>query len=67
MVRMMKEESEVAMRLLEKDIHDKQDTLIVLRRQLEDIKKINLDLHGKLQVTQYLLNMGYDLDYMSFP
>ncbi|XP_031548653.1 RUN and FYVE domain-containing protein 2-like [Actinia tenebrosa] len=49
MVRMMKEESEVAMRLLEKDIHDKQDTLIVLRRQLDDIKKINLDLHGKLQ------------------
>ena len=47
----MKEESEVAMRLLEKDIHDKQDTLIALRRQLDDIKKINLDLHSKLKVT----------------
>ena len=38
------------MRLLEKDIHDKQDTLISLRRQLEDVKKLNLELHNKLQV-----------------
>lgn len=48
----MKEESEVAMRLLEKDIHDKQDTLISLRRQLEDVKKLNLELHNKLQVSE---------------
>ena len=40
------------MRLLEKDIHDKQDTLISLRRQLEDVKKLNLELHNKLQVLQ---------------
>lgn len=39
------------MRLLEKDIHDKQDTLVSLRRQLEDVKKLNLELHNKLQVT----------------
>ena len=38
------------MRLLEKDIHDKQDTLISIRRQLEDVKKLNLELHNKLQV-----------------
>ena len=43
---------QVAMRLLEKDIHDKQDTLISLRRQLEDVKKLNLELHNKLQVLQ---------------
>ena len=43
---------QVAMRLLEKDIHDKQDTLISLRRQLEDVKKLNLELHNKLQVPQ---------------
>lgn len=41
---------QVAMRLLEKDIHDKQDTLVSLRRQLEDVKKLNLELHNKLQV-----------------
>lgn len=41
---------QVAMRLLEKDIHDKQDTLISIRRQLEDVKKLNLELHNKLQV-----------------
>lgn len=45
----MNQEKEVAMRLLEKDIHDKQDTLISIRRQLEDIKKINLELHNKWQ------------------
>ncbi len=42
------------MQLLEKDIHDKQDTLISLRRQLQDIKTINLDLHTKWQVASRL-------------
>lgn len=41
---------EVAMKLLEKDIHEKQDTVISLRRQLDDIKLINLDMYRKLQV-----------------
>ena len=41
---------QVAVQLLEKDIHDKQDTLISLRRQLQDIKTINLDLYTKWQV-----------------
>ena len=50
---------QVAMRLLEKDIHDKQDTLISLRRQLEDVKKLNLELHNKLQVTgNFKLNLS---------
>lgn len=42
---------EVAMKLLEKDIHDKQDTIISLRRQLDDIKLINLEMYKKLQVS----------------
>lgn len=46
----MKTEMEVALRLLEKDIHEKQDTVIGLRKQLDDIKTINLDLYNKLQV-----------------
>eukprot|EP00794_Sanderia_malayensis_P016622 gene16622-18312_t len=45
----MNQEKEVAMRLLEKDVHDKQDTLMSLRKQLEDVKKINIDLHSKWQ------------------
>ncbi|XP_011701439.1 PREDICTED: protein RUFY3 isoform X2 [Wasmannia auropunctata] len=45
----MKSEMEVAMKLLEKDIHEKQDTIISLRRQLEDIKLINLEMYKKLQ------------------
>lgn len=46
----IKSEMEVAMKLLEKDIHDKQDTIVSLRRQLDDIKQINLEMYKKLQV-----------------
>lgn len=42
------------MKLLEKDIHDKQDTIISLRRQLDDIKLINLEMYKKLQVSHIL-------------
>ncbi|CAH0558889.1 unnamed protein product [Brassicogethes aeneus] len=45
----LKAETEVAMKLLEKDIHDKQDTIVSLRRQLDDIKLINLEMYKKLQ------------------
>ncbi|XP_065072280.1 RUN and FYVE domain-containing protein 2-like isoform X2 [Rhopilema esculentum] len=45
----MNQEKEVAMRLLEKDVYDKQDTLISLRKQLEDVKKMNIDLNEKLK------------------
>ena len=47
----MKAESEMAAKLLEKDIHEKQDTIISLRRQLDDIKVINLEMYRKLQVS----------------
>lgn len=46
----LKAETDMAMKLLEKDIHEKQDTIISLRRQLEDIKQINLEMYNKLQV-----------------
>lgn len=41
---------EVAMKLLEKDVHEKQDTIVSLRDQLEDIRNINLEMYTKLQV-----------------
>ncbi|KAL7638447.1 UNVERIFIED_CONTAM: hypothetical protein RMT77_011017 [Armadillidium vulgare] len=44
----MKAESEMAAKLLEKDIHEKQDTIISLRQQLEEIKDINLEMYKKL-------------------
>lgn len=46
----MRAETEVALKLLEKDVHEKQDTIISLRKQLEDIKIINLEMYRKLQV-----------------
>ncbi|KAF4524041.1 hypothetical protein B566_EDAN016024 [Ephemera danica] len=45
----LKAEMEVAMKLLEKDIHEKQDTIVSLRRQLDDIKYINLEMYRKLE------------------
>ncbi|XP_030059004.1 RUN and FYVE domain-containing protein 2 isoform X1 [Microcaecilia unicolor] len=48
----MKQEIELAMKLLEKDIHEKQDTLIGLREQLEDVKAINIEMYQKLQVSE---------------
>ncbi|OCT88490.1 hypothetical protein XELAEV_180171179mg, partial [Xenopus laevis] len=44
----MKTEMEMAMKLLEKDIHEKQDTLVVLRKQLDDVKAINLQMCQKV-------------------
>ena len=38
------------MRLLERDVHDKQDTLMLLRQQLEEVKKINTEFHIKQKV-----------------
>lgn len=52
----MKQEVEMALRLLEKDIHEKQDSVIALRKQLDDIKAINLQMYEKLQVSEILLN-----------
>lgn len=46
-----------AMQLLEKDVHEKQDTVISLRKQLDDIKTINLEMYRKLQVI--LNNAGW--------
>ena len=55
----MKAEMEVAMKLLEKDVHEKQDTIRALRDQLEDIKSINLDMYTKLQVrTSFFILFG---------
>ncbi|KOX70466.1 Protein RUFY3 [Melipona quadrifasciata] len=51
----MKSEMEVAMKLLEKDIHEKQDTIISLRRQLDEIKLINLEMYKKLQECEHEL------------
>ncbi|KAI4499083.1 hypothetical protein M0802_005949 [Mischocyttarus mexicanus] len=51
----MKSEMEMAMKLLEKDIHEKQDTIISLRQQLDDIKLINLEMYKKLQECEHEL------------
>uniref|UniRef100_A0A669F125 RUN and FYVE domain containing 1 n=1 Tax=Oreochromis niloticus TaxID=8128 RepID=A0A669F125_ORENI len=46
----MKQEIEVAMKLLEKDTHEKQDTLAALRLQLDQVKTLNVQMFHKAQV-----------------
>ncbi|XP_056140318.1 RUN and FYVE domain-containing protein 1 [Lampris incognitus] len=48
----LKQEMEVAMRLLEKDTHEKQDTLAALRLQLDQVKVLNLQMFNKAQDCQ---------------
>ncbi|XP_060524952.1 RUN and FYVE domain-containing protein 2 isoform X2 [Cylas formicarius] len=57
----LKAEMEVAMKLLEKDIHEKQDTIVSLRRQLDDIKLINLEMYKKLQESEASLKHKTEL------
>ncbi|KAF7706991.1 RUN and FYVE domain-containing protein 1 [Silurus meridionalis] len=45
----LKQEMEVAMKLLEKDIHEKHDTLAALRQQLDQVKTLNLQMFNKAQ------------------
>ncbi|KAB5570938.1 hypothetical protein PHYPO_G00219230 [Pangasianodon hypophthalmus] len=45
----LKQEMEVAMKLLEKDIHEKHDTLAALRQQLDQVKTVNLQMFNKAQ------------------
>uniref|UniRef100_A0A4W4EF68 RUN and FYVE domain containing 2 n=1 Tax=Electrophorus electricus TaxID=8005 RepID=A0A4W4EF68_ELEEL len=59
----MKQEMELAMKLLEKDIHEKQDTLIGLRQQLDEVKAINVEMYQKMQVSS--LPERIPLNYMS--
>uniref|UniRef100_A0A1A8RAX2 RUN and FYVE domain containing 1 n=1 Tax=Nothobranchius rachovii TaxID=451742 RepID=A0A1A8RAX2_9TELE len=48
----LKQEMEVAVKLLEKDIHEKQDTLATLRLQLDQVKTLNLQMFHKSQDTK---------------
>lgn len=47
----MKQEMELSMKMLEKDICEKQDALVELRQQLEDLRAINQQLSHKSQST----------------
>lgn len=49
----LKQEIEVAMKLLEKDTHEKQDTLAALRLQLDQVKNLNLQMFNKAQVVTH--------------
>lgn len=46
----LKAETEMARKLLEKDLHEKEETIEVLRKQLDDIKQINMEMYTKLHV-----------------
>lgn len=45
----LREEAETARNLLESDIQEKQDTIVTLRGQLDEVKTINIQLFKKMQ------------------
>ncbi|XP_062991613.1 protein RUFY3 isoform X1 [Elgaria multicarinata webbii] len=45
----MRQEMELAMKMLEKDVCEKQDALVTLRQQLDDLRALKLELSFKLQ------------------
>ncbi|KAJ8254608.1 hypothetical protein GJAV_G00194910 [Gymnothorax javanicus] len=51
----LKQEMEVAMKLLEKDTHEKQDSLAALRLQLDQVKTLNLQMFHKAQDTSRIV------------
>ncbi|XP_062242893.1 RUN and FYVE domain-containing protein 2 isoform X1 [Platichthys flesus] len=57
----MKQEMELAMKLLEKDIHEKQDTLIGLRHQLDEVKSINVEMYHKMQSSDEEMQQKNDM------
>lgn len=46
----MKQEMELSMKMLEKDICEKHDALVELRHQLDDLRTLNHELSVKSQV-----------------
>lgn len=55
----LKQEMEVAMKLLEKDTHEKQDSLVALRQQLDQVKNLNIQMFNKAQVLLFLVCTAY--------
>jgi len=65
----LKAEMEVAMKLLEKESREKQENIVSLRKQLDDIKMINLEMYKKLQVRlksklMYIINLFVEYWYL---
>ena len=50
---------QTAMLLLEKSVHGKQDTIVGLRRQLEEVKTANLKMTSQLKVRGCGLLMSF--------
>ena len=44
------DELQTAMESMEKSVLEKQDKIVDLHQQIDDVKKINLDLYQKLRV-----------------
>ncbi|KAL0973828.1 hypothetical protein UPYG_G00211730 [Umbra pygmaea] len=56
----LKQEMEMAMRLLEKDTHEKQDSLQALRQQLDQVKTLNLQMFNKAQDCERQAQMKHE-------
>ncbi|XP_066566737.1 protein RUFY3 isoform X2 [Amia ocellicauda] len=57
----MKQEMELSMKMLEKDICEKQDALVALRQQLDDLRTLNHELSHKSQSSEGALKQKTEI------
>ncbi|XP_028661415.1 protein RUFY3 isoform X9 [Erpetoichthys calabaricus] len=57
----MKQEMELSMKMLEKDICEKQDALVALRQQLDDLKTLNQELSHKSQSSDTVIQQKSEI------
>lgn len=50
-----KSERETALAAMEKDVYEKQETIVTIRKQMEDVKAINIQLYNKLKECEHTL------------
>ncbi|UYV71754.1 RUFY1 [Cordylochernes scorpioides] len=53
-------DSHLALRIVEKEVRERQDTIVSLKRQLDDFKMINVQLYHKLQNCENVLRKKSD-------
>lgn len=51
----IRSEAETAMKLMEREVQEKQELMLALRKQLDDLKLVNLEMYQKLQTAEATL------------
>lgn len=56
----IKNEKEAALKLMEREIEEKDNMIAAFRKQLDDLKLVNLEMYHKLQIAENALRQKLD-------